>query len=433
MGDLMGLAEKIKQNYSMEPYKGVKKAVLAYSGGLDTSILVKLIPQLMGAQVITVTVDLGGSEYTDPAQDAAVKRRAVDKAVQLGAIKTYLIDGKKEFATDYIFPAIKANSLYSDHNVNSTAMARYLISKKLVEVAEKEGADAIVHGSTGKGNDQVRFDISIQALSDFKVFAPIRDWNLMRQEEAEYARQEGIQLETKAKPYSVDANMWGKFTGGEQLEDPANDLDYSVFNWVTPPSKAKDSATVLTIHWERGVPVKIEHEGKQETDPVKMIELANRLGAENGVGIINYVEDKTIGLKSREVYECPGAKILLIAHKDLERYILTKEENELKPSIEKAWSSAAFNGLWFAPVMKALNAFIDATQERVSGWTKVQLYKGNADVLARHSENSIFNVDLVSYDTTTYDQREAVGFIKNWGNNTVFANRLARKKHGKGK
>lgn len=417
----MNIIDKIKQKYGTNQYKGIKKAVLAYSGGLDTSVLLKLVPEIIGTEIITVTVDLGGKEYKENEF-----KEIQEKAKKLGAIKTYIINAKKEFVDGFVFKAIKANSLYQEHNANSTALGRYLISQILVEIAAKENADAIIHGSTGKGNDQVRFDISIGALSDYRVIAPIREWNLTRKEEILFAQQENIPIPLKENPYSVDANLWGKFTGGGKLEDPASELDFGVFKWVKPPVKAKDIPTTFKIHFKKGVPVSLELEDSTtENNPIKIIESLNELGAENGIGITNYVEDKIIGLKSREVYECPAAKILLIAHKDLEQYILTKEENEIKPVMEKIWSELVFKGLWFSPIMKSINAFIDSTQEVVNGWVKVQIYKGNVTITARHSENSIFNLDLVAYDNNSkFDQTDAIGFIKLWGLNTILANKI---------
>jgi len=395
--------------------------VLAYSGGVDTSIMIKLLQDICKTEVIAVTLDLGHGEYSQH-DESKIK----SKAESLGA-KHYFVDAKEEFITGYVWAGVKANCMYQGAYPNSTTLGRPLIAKHLVEIAKKEGALAVAHGSTGKGNDQVRFDVSILSLApEMKIIAPVRDWNLARDEEIEYAKENNIPLPVESgSPYSVDANLWGRSIECGVLEDPSHAPPDDVFEWVTLPEKAKDSATTVTMHFEKGIPVKLEHDGEFVNGPVEIVTAMNSIAGENGVGIIDHMEDRTIGLKSREIYECPAAVSILAAHADLEKYVLTREENEFKPIVDKVWSEMVYKGLWFSPLMNSLNAFVDDSQECVTGWVKMKLYKGNMIVIGRNSANAIYDQKLATYEKhTTFDQKDAIGFIKLWGMNTIIANKV---------
>ncbi len=419
----MGLMDDIKNNVDLSRYSDIQKVVLAYSGGVDTSIMIKLLNEVCDAEVIAVTVDLGQSEYTQHKKD-----KIKSKAEELGA-KHYFIDAKKEFVEDYLWKGVKANCMYQSAYPNSTALGRPLIAKYLVSVCEKEGASAIAHGSTGKGNDQVRFDVSIAALSpEANIIAPIRDWNLSRDSEIEYAKEKEIPLPVKeTSPYSVDANLWGRSIECGVLEDPSKEPPDDVFEWVKPPEVSADTPTEIVIHFSGGVPEKIETQGNTITDPIEMVSTLNNIAGENGVGIIDHMEDRTVGLKSREIYECPAAVSFLTAHADLEKYVLTREENEFKQIVDKTWSELVYKGLWFSPLMGSLNAYLDHSQKNVTGWVKLKLYKGSLRVVGRDSENAIYDKLLATYDKhTTFNQRDSIGFIKLWGLNTVIANKVRK-------
>jgi len=418
----MDLAEKIKQSIDSTVYDGIEKIILAYSGGVDTSVMVKLLQEVCNAEVITLTVDLGQKEYKR--EDLKVMEK---KSLSLGSEKHFFIDAKEEFVQHYLSKAVKANSLYQGQYPNSTALGRPLIAKHLVETAEKEGAQAVAHGCTGKGNDQVRFDVSVLSLKpDLRIIAPVRDWNLKRDEEMEYAKEAGIPLPvSKSSPYSVDANMWGRSVECGLLEHPHEEAPEDAFEWCVLPEKAPDEATKVKLHFEQGVLSKVEVNGNSVSDKVGMISLLNDVAGKNGVGVIDHMEDRTIGLKSREVYECPAATVILKAHADLEKYVLTKEENEFKPAVDKLWSECVYKGLWYSPLMSELNAFVEESQRYVSGWVKLKLYKGSAQVIARSSEYALYDHKLATYNKeTTFNQKDSLGFIKLWGMNTVIASRV---------
>jgi argininosuccinate synthase len=398
-------------------YEDVNKIVLAYSGGLDTSVILKMLQDVCQAEVVSLTLDIG--------QQVDLKA-AAEKAKALGALKHYSVEAKKEFADGYITKAIKANSLYQGEYPNSTTIGRPLIAKYLVEIARKEKADAVAHGCTGKGNDQVRFDISVLSLDpELEIIAPVRDWGLMRDKEMEYAQKHGIPVPvTKKSPYSVDENMWGRSSECGILEYPHEEAPDDVFHWCTLPEKAPDKAEKVKIHFEQGIPVKFG----DCTEMAEIVQELNEVAGKHGVGIIDHMEDRTVGLKSREVYECPAATVLLKAHKDLEKYVLTREENEFKPVVDKLWSEMAYKGLWYSPLMGSLNAFMDKSQEFVDGWVKLKLYKGSSMVIARHSDNALYDHNLATYDEgSSFDQSHAKGFIQLWGLNTVSAMKVRKK------
>ena len=389
--------------------------VLAYSGGLDTSVLVKLLQQKYDVEVVTVTVDVGQQEDLSAIGD---------KTKTLGVLKHYSIDGKKEFVTNYVFQSIKANSLYEEKYPISTALARPLIVQKMVDIARKEGALAVAHGCTGKGNDQVRFDVTIKALApDLKIIAPVREGNLARDEEIKFAKANNIPVPVNLNnPYSIDQNIWGRAIECGVIDHPDQEPPEEAFEWTISPEKAPDNPEYLTIKFTCGVPYALNGE---ELDPVTLIETMNRIAGKHGVGRIDHIEDRLVGIKSREVYECPAAVVLLEAHRDLEKMVLTRHENLFKPQIDAQWTFLAYAGLWMDPLRESLEAFINKTQERVEGEVKMKLYKGGYRVVGRSSPMSLYNLDLATYDIqTTFNQSWSKGFIELWGMQTTIANVL---------
>jgi len=395
-----------------------KKIVLAYSGGLDTSVLLKWLQQKYESDVITVTLDVGQKEDLE----------AIElKAENLGVLKHYSIDAKDEFVDSYVFPAIKANALYEEKYPVSTALSRPLIAEKLVEVAEKEGADAVAHGCTGKGNDQVRMEVSVKALApSLEVIAPVREWNMTRDAEIEFAKANSIPIPVDVEnPYSIDQNLWGRSVECGILEFPDKEPPEAVYEWTVSPEKAPDKPEYLTMTFENGVPKALN--GK-ETDPVDLVETFNEVAGAHGVGRIDHVEDRLVGIKSREVYECPAATVIIEAHKDLEKLVLTRHELSFKQQVDALWANLAYTGLWMDPLKEDLDAFVDKTQERVCGEVKVKLYKGSCKVVSRSSPLSLYDKDLATYNIeTTFDQSSSAGFIELWGLPTRVANALKKK------
>ncbi len=329
-------------------------------------MLIKYLQEKCNAQVITVTVDVGQQEDIKAAEE---------KAKKLGVLKHFSIDAKEEFAKDYIFPAIKANALYEGKYPISTSLSRPLIAKKMVEIAEKEGATGLVHGCTGRGNDQVRFDITLGALApDMKIIAPIREWGLTRDEEIAYAKTKGIPVSDSAKKYSIDASVWGRAIECGLLEDASQAPPDDAYEWTVAPEKAPDKAEIVTIQFEAGVPVAVN--GKKMV-PLALVEEVNKIAGRNGVGRIDHIEDRIVGLKSREVYECPAATVILEAHKDLEKMVMTRHEVLFKQQVDAQWVFLAYAGLWVDPLKDDLDAFINKSQENVAGEVKLKLYKGS--------------------------------------------------------
>jgi len=392
------------------------KFVLAYSGGLDTSVLIKYLQEKCNAQVITVTVDVGQGEDLKAAED---------KAKKLGVVKHFSIDAKEEFAKDYIFPAIKANALYEGKYPISTSLSRPLIATKMVEIAEKEGANGLVHGCTGRGNDQVRFDITLGSLAPEKqILAPVRDWGLTREEEIEYAKTKGIPVSDSAKKYSIDSSVWGRAIECGLLEDASQAPPEDAYEWTTSPEKAPETPEIVTIGFEVGVPVSVN--GKAMT-PLALIEEVNRIAGKHGVGRIDHIEDRLVGIKSREVYECPAATVLLEAHKDLEKMVMTRHEVLFKQQVDAEWVFLAYAGLWVDPLKDDLDAFINRSQENVTGEVKLKLYKGGLQVIGRSSPNSLYDKNLANYNIkTTFNQSYAKGFIELWGLQTRMYNSLKK-------
>ncbi|MHC1566352.1 MAG: argininosuccinate synthase [Candidatus Syntropharchaeia archaeon] len=377
----------------------MKKVALSYSGGLDTSICIPLLKEHYGYdEVISVTVDVGQPDLRDAEERGA---KISDKHV--------VIDAKREFVHDYIFPLVKANGNYEGY-VLGTSIARPLIAKKVVEVAKKEGAHALAHGCTGKGNDQLRFE-AIFRTAGLEVIAPMRDLNLTRKEEMEYAKKHGIPIQTtENKPWSIDENLWSRSIEGGELENPKEMPPEEVFKWTQSPEKAPD-AEIIEVGFEEGIPVSLNGE---RLDGVELILNLNKIAGIHGVGRSDIIEDRVLGFKAREIYEHPAATVLLLAHRDLEQIVLTRNELRFKEIVDKTWAELVYCGLTIDPLYDDLNAFIDKTQERVTGSVWIKLYKGCARVVARSSPHALYSEKLVSFDSKT-DQRDAEGFVKYHG------------------
>ncbi|WP_309493207.1 argininosuccinate synthase [Candidatus Hecatella orcuttiae] len=395
----------------------LEKIVLAYSGGLDTTVMIKWLAEKYNAEIVTVTVNVGQQEDLKAVED---------KALKLGVSRHYNIDATKEFVEDYVFPAIQANALYQEKYPLSTALARPLIAAKLVEVARKEKASAVAHGCTGKGNDQVRFEVSIRALApELTVLAPVRKWGLTRDKEIEYAQKHGIPVILKEASYSIDQNLWGRSIESGPLEHLDTEPPEDAFSWTTSPEKAPDKPAYLTVKFEEGVPIALNGE---ELDGVTLIENLNRIAGAHGIGRIDHVEDRVVGLKSREVYECPAAACLLEAHRDLEKLVLTRHELMFKQYVDSQWSWLVYSGLWEDPLKKDLDAFIKTSQQRVSGSVKLKLFKGSVKTVARSSPFSLYDLRLATYDVkSTFDQSASEGFIEIWGLPTKVSSQLLAK------
>jgi len=398
-------------------HKTADKIVLAYSGGLDTSVMIKWLQEKYNAEVITATINVGQLEDLLEVEE---------KARKLGVLKHYSIEAKEEFATKYIFPAIKANALYEGKYPISTTLSRPLIVEKMVEIAEKEGASALAHGCTGKGNDQVRFDISIGSLApDLNIIAPVREWSMTRDEEIEYAKANGIAVSTAARKYSIDQNIWGRSIECGVLEDANKEPPEDAFEWTVSPIDAPDMPEYVTIEFKAGVPVALNNE---TMPPVSLIEKLNQTSGKHGVGRIDHIEDRMVGIKSREVYECPAATVLLEAHKDLEKMVLTRHEVLFKQQIDAQWTYLVYAGLWLDPLREDLAAFINKSQENVTGEVCMKLYKGGLQVVGRSSPMSLYDQNLVNYNIKTgFDQSYSKGFIELWGLQTKMHNMLKRK------
>jgi argininosuccinate synthase len=383
-----------------------EKIVLAYSGGLDTSVSIKWIQEKYGYDVIALGLNVGEGKDLN-----AIK----EKALKVGAIKAIMIDAKELLADEYIVPALKANALYEGKYPLSSALSRPLISKLLVQVAEEEGAVAVAHGCTGKGNDQVRFEVSIQALNpNLKVLAPVREWGMTRDEEIEYAAKHGIPIPVDLdNPYSIDANIWGRACEAGVLEDPWAEAPEGAYDWTNPIHLTPDEAEYVEVEFEQGVPVALNG---QKMSLVPLIETLNEIGGKHGVGRIDHIENRLVGIKSREVYENPGALILINAHKELEFLTLPREVSQYKGQIDQQMAKIIYDGLWYSPLKPALDAFVNETQKAVNGTIRVKLHKGNHFVVGRKSPNSLYNEELATYSKgDAFDHNAAVGFIKLWG------------------
>jgi argininosuccinate synthase len=382
-----------------------KKVVLAYSGGLDTSVCLKWLEQ-RGATPYALYLDLGQGE---PAEDVR------NKAIDIGASDAFVRDAKAEFAEEYVAPAIKANALYGGKYPLFTALGRPLIARKLVEAAREVGATHIAHGSTGKGNDQVRFDVTTASIApDLTVVGPVRDWNMSRPQEIEYAREHGVPVPvTKESPYSVDANLWGRSIEAGPLEDPGHEPTEDVFELTASPENAPDEPRYVEIGFEEGLPTSLDGE---ELPLVELIAELNRVAGEHGVGRVDMIEDRLVGIKSREIYEAPAALAIVQAHRELETLTLTKDVLRFKSTVEQRYAELTYDGLWFTPLKTALDAFIEEIQKTVTGTVRLKLYKGSSTVAGRTAPQALYNKDLATYDpNSTFDETAAAGFIALWG------------------
>ena len=380
----------------------MKTVVLVYSGGLDTSVCIPMMRENYGYErVVTVTVDVG-----QPAEDI---RTAEEKARALGT-EHYTVDAKDEFARDYCFRAVKANGDYEGYPL-STAIARPLIAEKAVEVARKVSAGAFCHGCTGKGNDQFRIEFVMRTLApEMDIIAPMREKNLTRSEEIEYAREKGVPISQSAdRIWSIDENLWGRSIEGGRLEEPDFAPPEEIFQWTVNPQDAPDEPTDVVIGFENGVPVSLDGD---RMGPLELIRTVHKLAGENGVGRIDIMEDRMLGLKVRENYECPAAVVLVTAHRALEALVATRRELAFKQSVDRTWADLAYEGLWYDPLKEDLEAFIDRVNARVTGEVMVRLYRGSCTVTGRRSPFALYSEDLASFDSKTFDQREMEGMVK---------------------
>src|SRR5438067_12826606 len=392
-------------SYEADPEQ-VGRVLLLYSGGLDTSVMLKWIKDQYGAEVVCLTVNLG-----QPGEDYEVIR---GKAMQLGALDCRGVDAREEFAREYVARAIRANALYGTGYPLFTALGRPLIAKLAVEHARAAGCDTIAHGCTGKGNDQVRIEATIATLApELKVIAPVRSWRMGREDEIAYAREHGIPVKggSEAVPYSIDDNLWGRSSEGRWIEDLGHAPEDEVFQLVTRPEEAPDEPELITLEFERGLPVAI---GGQPLELVPLLERVSELGARHGVGIVDHIEDRIVGLKVRDIYEAPAAAIVLGAHQELERLVSTIHENQFKPQLDRQWAYLVYAGLWWEPLRADLDAYMDRVNERVSGTIGVKLYKGRAQVITRSSPNAVYDASLASFAASggLFSQAAAPGFIE---------------------
>lgn len=387
------------------------RVVLAYSGGLDTSVCIRYLQRLHKLDVITVTVDCG---QHDDFEDIERKAQAI------GAIKHVYIDAREEFASNFVVPSIKANGLYQGKYPLATALARPLIAAKAVEVANDEGATAVAHGCTGKGNDQIRFDVTMRALNpNLRIIAPIRDLNLTRDIEISFAKEQNIPISSEAKKYSIDINLWGRAIEGGKIEEADFEPPEDAFEFI---NFQNDKVGYMEIEFDQGVPIAADGVSMALT---KLIQYINDKAGGHGVGIVDHIEDRVVGIKSREVYEAPAAVAIIEAHKDLEKMVLTKHELAFKQIVDSQWSWLAYCGLWQDPLRADLDRFIDATQNRVSGKVRLKMEKGSLRVVGRDSKYSLYRNDLATYATgSTFDQSLAKGFVELWGLQSVIANSL---------
>ncbi len=400
----------------------VNKVVLAYSGGLDTSVIIPWLKENYGGcEVIAVCADVGQGAELDTVHD---------KALKSGASKVYVENITKEFIEGYVFPTLKAGAVYEGKYLLGTSFARPVIAKRLVEIAEKEGADAIAHGATGKGNDQVRFELTVKALAPhLTIIAPWREWNLdSRSAEIEYAKAHGIEIPTDNKTYSMDRNIWHLSHEGSDLEDPWNAPKNSMFLISKAPEDAPDKPEEVTIDFEKGIPVAVNG---QKLDSVKIIETLNEIGARNGVGIVDICENRLVGMKSRGVYENPAGSILYYAHRELEYLCLDRATFHFKEHVAVKYGELVYDGMWFCQLREALAAFVDSTQETVTGTIKLKLYKGNIISAGSKSPNSLYSQEFVTFEhDDVYNQADATGFINLFGL-PLKVRALVQKKQGK--
>ncbi|MBX5441913.1 MAG: argininosuccinate synthase [Solirubrobacteraceae bacterium] len=396
----------------------VNRVLLLYSGGLDTSVMLKWIQEEYDAEIVTLTVNLG-----QPGEDYEVVE---GKARMLGAVETFTVDAREEFARDYIVPAIKANAIYGSGYPLFTALGRPLIAKLAVEYARRAGCDTIAHGCTGKGNDQVRIESTIATLApELKIIAPVRSWAMGRDEEIAYARAHGIPVKggTEAAPYSIDDNLWGRSSEGKWIEDLSHAPTDDVFQLVTRPEEAPDEPEVVTVTFEEGVPVALNGE---RLGLVELLERAAEIGMRHGVGIVDHIEDRIVGLKVRDIYEVPAATIILTAHQELERLVGTIHQNQFKPQLDRQWAYLVYAGLWWEPLREDLDAYMESVNRRVSGTIGLKLYKGSVRVVTRESANAVYDAQLATFAESggLFSQQASPGFIELWSLQSRMAWRL---------
>jgi argininosuccinate synthase len=407
-------------SYEADPAE-VHKVLLLYSGGLDTSVMLRWIQEEYRAEVVCLTVNLG-----QPGEDYEVIR---EKALQLGAVECLVVDAREQFAHEYLIRAIRANAVYGSGYPLFTALGRPLIARLAVEHAREQGCDTVAHGCTGKGNDQVRIEATIATLApELKVIAPVRSWRMGREEEIAYARRHGIPIKAASgteggAPYSIDDNLWGRSSEGRWIEDLAHAPEDDVFQLVTPPERAPDEPQTVAIEFDAGIPVAIDG---QRLGLVELIERTAELGAAHGVGIIDHIEDRIVGLKVRDIYEAPAATIILTAHRELERLVCTIHQNQFKPELDRQWAYLVYAGLWWEPLREDLDAYMERVNERVTGTVSLKLYKGSAAVVARSSPNAVYDAALAGFGESggLFSQSASPGFIELWSLQSRMAWRL---------
>ncbi|HET9163238.1 MAG TPA: argininosuccinate synthase [Solirubrobacterales bacterium] len=411
--------------YEADPAE-VGRVLLLYSGGLDTSVMLKWIQDSYGAEVVCLTVNLG-----QPGEDYAAIE---DKAKRLGALECHVVDARERFAADFVAPAIKANALYGGGYPLFTALGRPLIAELAVEYARRSGCDTIAHGCTGKGNDQVRIEATVATLApELKTIAPVRSWQMGREEEIAYAREHGIPVKGGAEvtPYSIDDNLWGRSSEGRWIEDLEHAPEDDVFALVTRPELAPDEAETVTVEFEAGVPVGLNGE---RLGLVELLEAAAEAGIRHGVGIVDHIEDRIVGLKVRDIYEVPAAAILLPAHQELEKLVGTIHQNQFKPRLDQQWGYLVYAGLWWEPLRSDLDAYMDAVNAQVTGTIGLRLYKGSVRVVTRSSPNAVYDADLASFAESggLFSQTASPGFIELWSLQSRMAHRIRHRDEGAG-
>jgi argininosuccinate synthase len=408
-------------SYEADPSQ-VDRVLLLYSGGLDTSVMLKWIQDSYEAEVVCLTVNLG-----QPGEDYGAIEA---KAKQLGAVDCHVVDARERFAAEFLAPAIKANALYGDGYPLFTALGRPLIAQLAVEYARETGCDTIAHGCTGKGNDQVRIEATVATLApELRTIAPVRTWQMGRDEEIAYAREHGIPVKggTEITPYSIDDNLWGRSSEGRWIEDLARPPEDDVFQLVTRPEEAPDEAETVTVGFEAGLPVTLDGE---RLGLVELLEAAAAIGCRHGVGIVDHIEDRIVGLKVRDIYEVPAAAIVLTAHRELERLVGTIHQNQFKPELDRRWGYLVYAGLWWEPLRGDLDAYMDAVNAQVTGEIGLRLYKGSVRVVTRSSPNAIYDAALAGFAESggLFSQTASPGFIEIWSLQSRMAHRL--REHG---
>ena len=409
--------------YEADP-ANVNRVLLLYSGGLDTSVMLKWIQDNYEAEVVCLTVNLG-----QPGEDYEVVEQ---KALQLGAVECHVVDARERFATEFVAPAIKANAVYGNGYPLFTALGRPLIAQLAVEYARRSSCDTIAHGCTGKGNDQVRIEATVATLApELKTIAPVRTWAMGRDEEIAYARENGIPVKggTEVAPYSIDDNLWGRSSEGRWIEDLERAPEDDVFQLVTRPEEAPDEPETVTVGFEQGLPVSLNGERLELVD---LLEKAAEIGCRHGVGIVDHIEDRIVGLKVRDIYEVPAAAIVLSAHEELERLVGTIHQNQFKPALDQKWGYLVYAGLWWEPLRSDLDAYMEAVNAQVTGEIGLRLYKGSVRVVTRSSSNAVYDASLAGFAESggLFKQTASPGFIELWSLQSRMAHQLRERGEG---